>query len=334
MVRRTARTRTRPRTAPRTARKSPARRRAPKKGAPIGLLLWTALVLSIVVVFLFNRAAIRDVLERTELVEVLQRSMEEAVGRDDPADVPPAAPVVMRQPREPAAPGTEPTPGPDSSSQRSPLAGPAVPEVGATAPEDVTGGSDPERDVVEVAPAGAAPTGTVEFSAPSPATQEQRHPPPVTPGVAVEPPTPRSLPVRQLRLFFATVDQAGVISVTGVTRTADDSGAPLTDTIVNLLAGPDPDELGRGLITLIPPAVTLNRVYIRERVAYIDVSESFRFNRLGREGLDAQLRQVVFSATQFPNVEQVQILINGARVDYLGSEGMFIGEPIGPATLQ
>ena len=235
--RRTARTRTRRSTGPRTARKSPARRRVPKKSVPIGTLVWTALVLSILVVFLLSRDAISDVLERTELMAVLQRSMEEAVGREDPASVPQAAPLVMRQPREPAVPGTE------STSRRAPLTEPAMPEVGATAPWDVDSSSDLQRDVIEVAPADAAPSGTGEFPAPPPATPEQPQAPPPTPGVAAEPPAPRSLPVRQLRLFFATVDQAGVISVTGVTRTADASGAPLTDTIVNLLAGPEPDAL-------------------------------------------------------------------------------------------
>ena len=135
-------------------------------------------------------------------------------------------------------------------------------------------------------------------------------------------------------MYFAAVDPSGGISVTGVTRVADASRAPLTETLVTLLAGPDAAESSRGLITLIPPAVTLNRVYIRERVAYVDVSESFRFNRLGREGLDAQLQQVVYSATQFANVEQVQILIDGERIDYLASEGTFVGAPIGREAFQ
>ena len=130
------------------------------------------------------------------------------------------------------------------------------------------------------------------------------------------------------------MDSAGGIALTGVTRSADASAAPLTETLATLLAGPDATESGRGLITLIPPAVTLNRVYIRERVAYVDVSESFRFNRLGREGLTIQLQQVVYSATQFPNVEQVQILIDGRRIDYLGSEGTFVGKPIGREAFQ
>ena len=130
------------------------------------------------------------------------------------------------------------------------------------------------------------------------------------------------------------MDSSGGISVTGVTRTAGPSAAPLTATLATLLAGPDPTESTRGFITLIPPAVTLNKVYIRDSVAYVDVSESFRFNRLGREGLDVQLQQVVYSATQFANVEQVQILIDGERIDYLASEGTFVGKPIGREAFQ
>lgn len=310
---RTARTGTRSRTVRRTAGRGRARRRAAGKKVPVGVLAWTALVLLILVVFLFNRLTIRDVLARTDLVEVLQRSMDNAIGREDPAPVLPPA-------------------------SASPASGPTPPDNGATGPnttppEGASGSAEPEPAVVEIAPDDGVSTGAGD--APAPPRSIREPPPAPAPWAAAQPPqSPRSPPVRHLHLFFATVDQAGSIAVTGVTRIAGRSAAPLTDTIVNLLAGPDPDELGRGLVTLIPPAVTLNRVYIRERVAYIDVSESFRFNRLGREGLDAQLRQVVFSATQFPNVEQVQILIDGERVAYLGSEGMFIGEPIGAASFQ
>ena len=144
-------------------------------------------------------------------------------------------------------------------------------------------------------------------------------------------PPPRVPSARQRRLFFAAVSDAGEIAVTGVMRAVDDTASPLTDTLRTLFAGPEASEVNQGLITMIPTAVTLNRVYVSERIAYIDVSESFRFNPLGREGLDAQLQQIVFSATEFPGVEMVQILIDGRRVEFLGPEGAYIGEPIGRA---
>ena len=287
----------------------------------VGYLFWTALMLMVLVVFLFNRAAIRDVMERTELVDVLQRNMDSAIGREQPSPVPPARPVADPQPSRDLD-RTAPAP----PARTHPV--PAVPQ--ALPSSDAAPGRAPAIAAPRQAPTAALPdrrqdgaTGAAR-QAPAAAGPDSDRP-------AAAPADP---PARQHRLYFAAMDPSGGIAVTGVTRTADPSAAPLTETVATLLAGPDPTESNRGLVTLIPPAVTLNKVYIRGSVAYIDVSESFRFNRLGREGLDIQLQQVVYSATQFASVEQVQILIDGERIDYLDSEGTFVGKPIGREAFQ
>ena len=271
-----------------------------RKKASLGCLFWTALILLILVVFLFNRAAIQEVLDRTELVAVLQRSVDNLVGRSQPAGDAPPLPEVTRQPLPlPQAPAAEP------EAAREPEATP-IPEVSAPAPA-----ADRSPPAVTVQPDAGA-TQTTQRTQGAPGARRER---------------PR-------RLFFATVSAAGDIAVTSVTRTVDHTASPLTDTLEILLAGPDTAELNQGLITLIPSAAALNGVYVSDRIAYVDVSESFRFNRLGREGLEAQLQQIVFSATEFPSVDLVQILIEGERVDFLGPEGTFIGEPIGRRTFQ
>ena len=299
-------------------RRAPGRRRSSTPSVSVGYLFGTAVVLLVLVVFLINRVAIRDVMERTELVDVLQRRMDSAIGHEQPAP-PPVDPVPVVVPVPRTAPAAQPA-APDASAvpQPAPVAPRAAPVPDAEPP---AAGTAPDPTPAP------APTAT---PAPAAAQEDTAQAAPQAPA-AILPARPAA---RQHRLYFAAVDSAGGIALTGVTRSADDSGAPLTDTLATLLAGPDATESGRGLITLIPPAVTLNRVYIRGRVAYVDVSESFRFNRLGREGLNIQLQQVVYSATQFPNVEQVQILIDGRRIDYLASEGTFVGQPIGRETFQ
>ena len=297
----------------------------------VGYLFWTALMLLALVLFLFNRIAIRDVVERTELVDVLQRSMDDAIGRDQP----PSLPLVQTAPARKTAPEAEPAaPNPPALPPRADTARrePAPPDAAPanTVRPDTTPAA--VEIVPEPAPEPAAPPRqpAAQVRQPAPAATPE---PRATEAPAARPaPTPR--PDRHHRLFFAAVDASGGISLTGVTRAASASAAPLREALATLLAGPEPAESNRGLITLIPPAVTLNKVYIRERVAYVDVSESFRFNRLGREGLDIQLQQVVYSATQFPSVEQVQILIDGQRIDYLASEGTFVGTPIGREAFQ
>jgi spore germination protein GerM len=51
------------------------------------------------------------------------------------------------------------------------------------------------------------------------------------------------------------------------------------------------------------------------------------FNGYGAEGYVAQLRQIVWTATEFPNIHDVQILIEGRRIEFLG-ESIRIGRPI------
>ena len=282
-----------------------ARRRA-RKTVPISVLLWTAIILFVLVLFLFNRVAIRDVMDRTDLLTVLQRSVDNVMGRTLPAADTVPVPEVRRSPLPPAA--TE-----DAAAQPE---APREPQ-----PQVVTDPASVRED--------ALPTAAPTASSDAPPVAE------TTPNAPAQPdasPPPRVPSARQRRLFFAAVSDAGDIAVTGVMRAVDDTGSPLTATLRTLFAGPEPSEVKRGLITMIPPAVTLNRVYVSERIAYIDVSESFRFNPLGREGLDAQLQQIVFSATEFPGVEMVQILIDGRRVEFLGPEGAYIGKPIGRAT--
>ena len=257
--------------------RGPARRTAPQRKAPLGVMIWTTLILFILVVFLFNRAGMHAVIDRTELPAILQRSVDHAVGR--------------------------------------------TPQTSATEAPATT-----RRDP---APQAAAPPRPAPRQPPRPAAD----PAPPSAPAAPDAPARRAPDARQRRLFFAAVNDAGAIKITGVTRIIDASSSPLTETLRTLLAGPDPSELDQGLITMIPPAVTLHRVYVDERIAYVDVSESFRFNPLGREGSAAQLQQLVFSATEFPGVELVQILIDGRRVDFLGPEGAYIGDPLSRAAV-
>ena len=293
------------------AQASAADRRLPtraRKNVPIGVLFWTAITLLVLVAFLYNRVAIRDVMDRTDLLTVLRRSVANAVGPSSrEADAvrvlevtrsPLPAATTLDAMQQPEAPRdtqpqvVEPDPHP-APADASPAAAPAAPD-------------DTGQPIAEPTPTDAP-------------VQPDASPPPLVPSA------------RQRRLFFAAVSDAGDISLTPVMRAVDDTASPLTETLRTLLAGPEPSEVDRGLITMIPPAVTLHRVYVSGRIAYVDVSESFRFNPLGREGLDAQLQQIVFSATEFPGVEMVQILIDGRRVEFLGPEGIYIGTPVGRA---
>jgi spore germination protein GerM len=101
----------------------------------------------------------------------------------------------------------------------------------------------------------------------------------------------------------------------------------MMDVLNALFSGPSVDEINRGILNLIPQNTRILSATVRGNTAYISFSEDFLFNTFGVEGCVAQLRQIVWTVTEFQNVNDVQILVEGRRMDYLG-EGIWIGSPI------
>jgi spore germination protein GerM len=128
-------------------------------------------------------------------------------------------------------------------------------------------------------------------------------------------------------LYFIRVEDDGTILRSKTTRRIPVSGTPLQDTLQALIAGPGAEEERRGMISLIPPDTQILSAVIEGSTARLNFSEEFQYNTVGMEGFAAQLTQIVWTATEFPNVKNVQILIEGNRVDHLG-EGLPVWGPL------
>jgi spore germination protein GerM len=145
---------------------------------------------------------------------------------------------------------------------------------------------------------------------------------------AQNPPSVQRPPeTRERVLYFIQVDKSGYISRVQANRRLPLSDSPMTDVVQALIAGPNADEKSKGLISLIPPATKLLSASIRGSTAYLSFNEEFQYNTYGVEGYAGQLRQIVFTVTEFSNIVDVQILIEGRRIDYLG-EGVWVGSPV------
>jgi len=160
-------------------------------------------------------------------------------------------------------------------------------------------------------------------------------PPPgaAAPSAKGQPPQqPEKPAVRKARLYFTTIDPSGRIQLKSVIRPIAASDSPLRDTLESLLKGPTSQELNLGYVSMIPVEARLRGVTVKGDTAFVDFSQSFRFNPQGIEAMDAELRQVVFAATEFPSVRNVQIQIEGSTVRYLGTEGMRLDVPLSRAS--
>ena len=112
-----------------------------------------------------------------------------------------------------------------------------------------------------------------------------------------------------------------------VDRTVFYFNTPLTETLKSLLSGPQGNEKNIEMITNITNNTKLLSVTIKNNTAFINFSEEFELNSYGRDSTITQIKQVVYTATEFPNVKNVQILINGQIKKYLGGEGVLINKP-------
>jgi germination protein M len=205
----------------------------------------------------------------------------------------------------------------------------------ATAPKEPP--AVPSRSVPQVtvnplpSPSAETPVGRTQSPAGTPVRTQVIQPVAVSPGPAAATTKPA---YRKTRLFFVTVEDSGTITMKGVIRSIPASDSPLRDTLEALLKGPTSQELNLGLLSMVPSESRLRSVTMRGEVAYLDFSESFRFNAQGTEALDAQLRQIVYAATEYPTVKKVQVLIEGKVVRSLGAESVRVDAPLSRSSFQ
>ncbi len=132
---------------------------------------------------------------------------------------------------------------------------------------------------------------------------------------------------RNTKLYFLSVDANGLSSIKEVSRAMAKSDSPLTDALKAIIAGPNSTEKNAGCQTFISEGTRLISASVKNGIATLNFSENLAYNSFGLAGLNAELEQIVYTATAFPTVDSVQILIEGKLTDYL-AEGVWIGTPL------
>lgn len=152
------------------------------------------------------------------------------------------------------------------------------------------------------------------------------------PAAASKPPADKAPEYRDAKLFFVVVGDDGGISVKETKRTLKVTGEPLKDSVTALLAGPSSADISRGLVSLIPSGTRLLSASIRGTTAELDFTQDFLFTKYGPEGLVAQIKQVVWTATAFGTVVDVLFKIEGKPVAYM-AEGLRTDRPFRRSSL-
>ena len=125
-----------------------------------------------------------------------------------------------------------------------------------------------------------------------------------------------------VQLCFVQFDGDGLVVRKVIKRSVQKNDSPLTNSINLLLKGPDTTKSAeKNCQSLIPAGTKLLGAKVQNGVAVLNFNENIEFNEMGIEGTIHSLEQIVYTATAFSTVNSVQILIEGEKKPFLGSEG-------------
>jgi germination protein M len=290
-------------------------------GSNAGTVFWLAAIVIALFIFALNWGKIQATLARTNFHEIVKTQ----TGSDAAPSPQPSASPLTASPqakgegekpsatKEPAA-----TAEPQSPAAKAP---PAAPKL---SPKSTAGTTSQAPQDSSSGDGGSSPAASTKGSSSQQAPQTK----PSKPASSAAQGASQGAHNRAALLYFVRIDDDGVILRQEVKRQIPVSDSPLLDSLGALLKGPNEDELRRKLVSLVPQGTKLLSAQVRGSTAVLNFNEAFMYNHYGIEGYAGQLKQVVFTATAFPTVQDVQILIEGEKHDYLGGEGVYIGKPL------
>jgi spore germination protein GerM len=170
------------------------------------------------------------------------------------------------------------------------------------------------------APTTTASTTTSVTTTSSSTTAPTTAPTTTTVATTVAPPT-TAVPASTVSVYLVRGQRLGV------TRRSVPVPAVLRGALVALLEGPSAAERDEGLTTAIPAGTRLRSVALADGTATIDLSREFQSGG-GTLSMSLRLAEVVFTATQFGNVDRVALRIEGTPISVLGGEGLVLPDPL------
>ena len=138
---------------------------------------------------------------------------------------------------------------------------------------------------------------------------------PVTPDAAPPTSLPEPVEERVVNVYWLRGEQLAVggrvLATEGVAMAAMNA----------LGAGPNDLETDLGMFSLMPAGTEVLGLTITDGVATVDLSSEFNEVATGTAGETYLLAQVVYTLTQFPGVESVTIIIEGAEMESILAHG-------------
>ena len=101
----------------------------------------------------------------------------------------------------------------------------------------------------------------------------------------------------------------------------------ILETLQELIKGPNKNETDQGLLTALPNNIKIHSIEIKNKTAIINFNKKLGENATGNILLQ-RINQIIYTATQFENIDNIKIKINGRYQKTLGSDGLSISGPL------
>ncbi|MEW6566439.1 MAG: GerMN domain-containing protein [Spirochaetota bacterium] len=286
-----------------------------KSNAPVGYLIGIFLIILLSGILILNKSSIEKTLKNTKVLDQLkpETKVTETISQQKPEQ------KIEQQPVQ------KPDQQPEQKQEPSPLQKPEQKPEATNKPQTTTTTVPQTTPVKTPETTGTTQKNTESQTKPVNTPQTVSQPKQTQPAAAPTEKVPQS---KDRTLYFMQLAEDGSLVRAKVSRAIKVSDSPLYDVIQSLLAGPTETEKKRGLISVIPPNSRLLSATVKDGIAYLNFNDAFQFNTYGVEGYTAQLKQIVWTATEFTTVQGIQILIEGKSPVYLGGEGIRIDKPL------
>lgn len=102
---------------------------------------------------------------------------------------------------------------------------------------------------------------------------------------------------------------------------------PVKSSIEELIKGPSPSEKKRGILTAVHLNTKIYDVTISGNTAILNFNSAIEYGASGNILLN-RIDQIIYTATQFENIDNIIIKVNGKTRRFLGSDGIAVGGPL------
>lgn len=131
----------------------------------------------------------------------------------------------------------------------------------------------------------------------------------------------------EVKVYFLYYNEkADKIELRPVIRTGN-ALTPVKSALEELIKGPTKLEEKKGYVSAIPSTLKVIDVSIVNNIAFINCNSALEEGAAGNIMLN-RLDQIIYTATQFNNIDGIHLLINGKRKRFLGPDGISIAGPL------